>query len=232
MSMKIIVGLCTIAYLTTVPMAQAQVDNSRVTVFAGGSFLGGEKLMLVDDDEPFRSEFNNGIRWGARFTVDLDSNWSGEVSYGFSKNNLDITDLGLPAPREREFETNVHQFVANLLYSFRQLRYGPRPFVTAGLGWSRFSPTSEARTRAVIGNFLDRAAVIEADNQFNFNFGGGLEGRLSDRFGFRVDLRDHVTGMPRFGLPKEPLRDRPFFPVDGAIHNVELSGGLVIHLFE
>ncbi len=58
-----------------------------------------------------------------------------------------------------------------------------------------------------------------------------METRANDWLGFRVDFRDHITGIPRFGLPESSRGPGSvFFPVSGVLHNTEVSLGAVFYL--
>ena len=46
----------------------------------------------------------------------------------------------------------------------------------------------------------------------------------------RLDFRDHVTGIPRFGLPEIATSPTaPFFPVQGRAQDFEISTGLTYY---
>jgi opacity protein-like surface antigen len=208
--------------------AFAEEGNLRVTVFGGGSFLKGERSFTIGGDAK-RTSFANGGKFGVRGTVDLNSHWAVEGAYSFGTNNLRIFDIGTTT-RERAFGTRVHQVTGNVLYYLGESRSRFRPFVTAGGGLMRFNPTSSAKTAAGI-EFVDDPAAIRSDNKFEFNYGGGAEAKVSNWFGLRFDLRDHLAKIPRFGVPQVPTpRVADFFPVSGAVHDVEASAGIVIYL--
>jgi len=92
--------------------ALAQFLDPRVTGFAGGSFLGGERGFILEGDA-FQSRFQNGGKVGVRVTADLTDSWSLEGTYSFSGNDLRITELDEVPPQERFFGVGVHQFVFN-----------------------------------------------------------------------------------------------------------------------
>jgi len=205
----------------------AQESNLRATFFGSGSFLKGERSFKVDGDAK-RSNFASGGKIGARFTVDLDSHLAVEAAYGYGTNNLRILDVGTPTIT-RAFGTRIHQFTGNMSYYFSEAHPGLRPFVTAGLGFMRINPTSNAKSAAAI-QFVNDPATIMSNTKFEFNYGAGLEVAASDHFGFRFDLRDHLAGIPRYGVPEAPAAGvADFFPVSGLIHDVEVSGGIVFY---
>jgi hypothetical protein len=207
----------------------AQYANPRITVFGAGSFVSGDRVFLTDDNA-FSSGFDKGGRVGVRGTVDLTDSLGAEVSYSFARNNLSIRELERPPLRKEHFDTHVHQLTGNLLYYFASPDETLRPFVTGGIGWTRFSPTEDAQIAAVTTGFIGEQALLTASNRFSFNFGGGFQARIYRWLGVQVDVRDHVMEIPRFGLPQRPVFQRAFFPVSGMIHNVEAAVGGVFYL--
>jgi hypothetical protein len=94
---------------------------------------------------------------------------------------------------------------------------------------SRYSPTSDAKLAAA-QDFLGQPAVLVSASAFDFNFGAGIEAKPWDHFGVRLDFRDHVTGIPRFGLPETATSPAaPFFPVQGRAQDFEVSTGLTYY---
>jgi len=210
--------------------AFAQFLDPRVTAFAGGSFLGGERGFIIEGDA-FQSRFQNGGKVGIRVTADLTDSWSLEGTYSVSGNDLRITELDEVPPEERFFGIGVHQFIFNGLYYINPPGETLRFFFTAGIGWVRFSPSETAKIFALVDKFINDSASIRSSNKFGFNFGAGMETRVNEWLGIRVDLRDHITGYPRFGLPETSSGPGSvFFPVEGVLHNTEVSAGVVFYL--
>jgi len=216
-----------LALLLLAPSAFAQDSNPRVTFFGGGSFLKGERSFTIGGD-PKRSEFAAGGKFGVRGTMDLNDHWAAEAAYSYGTNNLRIQEIATPI-RERDYGVRVHQLTGNLLYLWGGSHSRFRPFLTAGAGLSRFNPTSEAKSLASL-RFVDEPAPINSNSKFNFNYGGGVEARAGDVLGIRFDLRDHLSPIPRFGVPEAPTAGvADFFPVSGMVHDVEASVGIVIY---
>ncbi len=207
--------------------AWGQVGNARLTFFGSGSFLKGERSFTVGG-APKRSNFASGGRIGGRFTVDLGEHWAVEGAYAYGTNNLRIQDVGARTIT-RSFGTRVHQLTGNTSYYFSESGSTVRPFVTAGVGLMRLNPTGKAKNQAAV-EFVDEPATIQSNSKFEFNFGAGLEAAANDRFGLRLDLRDHLAGIPRFGVPQAPSAGvADFFPVSGIMNDVEASAGIVIY---
>jgi opacity protein-like surface antigen len=209
-----------------VASAQQEVPF-RISIFGGFSFLDGERSFVIDDAF-FQSEFRNGVTVGARAAADVTDAIAVEAAYGLSTNNLRITER--QPRRERTFDLRIHRFDGNILYNFRPVDDPLRPFITAGIGLARFSPSTDAKDLAGL-RFIDEPTRISASNKFSFNVGAGAEGRLSDLLSWRGDFRDHITPMPRLGVPETPLSPGGVsFPVSGVVHNIGLTVSLVFRL--
>jgi hypothetical protein len=57
------------------------------------------------------------------------------------------------------------------------------------------------------------SAFSRGDTKFGYNYGAGIKFLLTDKYGLRFDVRDHVTGKPFFDN------------LEGRLHNVETSRG-------
>jgi len=209
-------------------MAQ-QVSDLRISVFGGGSVLAANRTFSIDGDL-LNTKYETGPRFGFRGTGSLSDRISVEGSYSLGRNNLRVTNV-TAIPVMRLFETKTHQFSGNALYYLTGLGENWKPFVTAGLGITRFSPTQEATAFAGV-RFLDDSATIQPSNKFGVNFGGGAEYQFGvSSFGLRADFRDHIMGVPRFSLPQAPTGpDGVFYPVSGQANNLEFSAGLVFYI--
>jgi hypothetical protein len=206
--------------------ANAQDFNPRITFLGGASLLSGSRSFVIGP-RLFATQFQNGVKIGVRGTVNVREHWGVEGTYSFSDNGLQVTQTA-PASVQN-FGVHLHQFTGNALYFFDARDKSIRPFVLAGLGVSRYSPTSDAKVAAA-QDFLGQPAVITATSTFDFNFGGGIESRPWDHFGLRLDFRDHVTAIPRFGLPQTATSPTaPFFPIGGRVQDFEIATGLIYY---
>jgi hypothetical protein len=218
------------ALLLLLPLgASAQDRNLRVGIFGGGSFLKGERSFNVGGT-PLITNYAKGGLLGVRVTTDLDSHWSLEGAYSRGTNNLRIYDMSALPPDMAGFGTRVNRLTGNVLYYAGEKNARIRPFVTAGIGIMRFSPTNAAKARATLG-FVDAPATISANTKLAFNFGGGAEAKMNDWIGFRADIKDHIASIPRYGDPQAPTAGiADYYPVSGAVHNWEMSVGVVFYL--
>ncbi len=211
-----------------IPEAAAQ-GNPRITIFGGGSFVRGERTFDIGGDT-FRTRFVDGGRFVARGSLDLTSHWTLESDFSFGRSNFRVNQLG-GNPRQRDFGVRVNNVSFNLIRFLTSSESRVRPYLGAGLGWLRYSPTDAAKASAQTNEFIDEAAVIQSSNKFSFPIGGGAEVRFNRWLGTRIDVTDHIGSIPRFGVPQTstgPGSD--FFPVDGIVHNVDIAVGVVFYL--
>jgi hypothetical protein len=206
--------------------ALAQDINPRLTFLGGASLLSGSRSFVIGP-RVFNTQFQNGIKIGLRGTVNLREHWGAEGTYSFSSNGLQVTQT---APASvRNFGVHLHQITGNALYFFDAPDKVVRPFLTAGVGLSRYSPTSDAKLAAA-QDFLGQPAVLTSNSTFNFNFGAGIESRPWDHFGLRLDVRDHLSAIPRFGLPQSAASpSSAFFPISGRAQDFEIATGLTYY---
>jgi hypothetical protein len=96
--------------------------------------------------------------------------------------------------------------------------------VTAGPGWAGCSPNSAARDVAARQQFIEGPAALSGSNKLDFNFGAGAQWKLTRVLGARLDIRDHVSKIPTFGL------STGLFPVFGAAEDLEAAIEVVLYL--
>lgn len=201
--------------------------DPRASFSAGASLIGGGRTFFIGSDG-FNTQFQNGVRIAFRATFDIREHWGVEGTYGFASNTLQVTRT-TPVQNVVGFGTHIHQFEANGHYFFTDQSHRIRPFATAGLGIFRYVPTSGAKTQATT-QFLDQPAVMSADTHPEFIVGVGAEAGITGHLGVRVDIRDHITGITRFGLPENAISPGGAqYPISGHINNWEISGGVEYH---
>jgi opacity protein-like surface antigen len=199
----------------------ARAQGIRVFVMGGGSFLQNERFFTAVGDR-FRSNYAPGGKITLGGELSLGDVAGFEGSYGYGRNNLRLRDL--TESETLGYGVRSQRFSANLMLHTPTSVLGVRPYGTAGLEYDHFGPTSQAKTLAFTEGFANHLVTLGASNQVGFNFGGGAELSLLPALALRLDLRDHITGTPTYGLSSAQ------FHVSGAAHNVELSLGLTLHL--
>lgn len=155
-----------------------------------------------------------------------------ESAYSYGPNNLVVTNTNAFP------HVGVVYPVRDYIVSLSAVIHAPvslfhiRPYAEGGVEYDRFSPTPAAITLARNQGFASvSTALITHNDKFGINLGGGLDRKLTKRLTFRIDLRDHVTSSPAFGLPPQPNANSiASFPVSGRAHNLEYTAGIVFHL--
>lgn len=211
------------------PGLAAQGTNLRFTLFGAGSFLKSDRTFLANG-QTYHTSYASGGRAGIRATLDITGHLSVEGSYAYGTNNLRVRDLNQVPPLVRSFGARVQQVSGDVLYFLAGPGSRMRPFAAFGVGFLRFSPTDEAKRVASTQGFIAGPATLSSGDKFDFNYGFGVEEKLTKRFGFRVGVRDYVLAPPRLGAPTGPgSPGAGFFPVTGLVHDVEVSAGVVLY---
>jgi hypothetical protein len=218
-SLVVLVLLCA----TTQAFGQ-ESKQIKVTIFGGGSFLKADRTFNDSTGNPILTNYANGGKLGFRGTVDLSKHWALEGTYAFGRNNFQATQVSGPGAGTQAFGTRVQQLAGNMLY-YVTATDKVRLFGTAGIGLGRFSPTD-----AAVAALQTSGTTIVPVSKADFNFGGGLETRLSSWLGARFDVRDHLSGIPTYGVPQSPSANGFYYPVTGRVHNIETTLGLVLYV--
>jgi hypothetical protein len=186
-------------FLGTASIGSAQV--AEVAITGGWSVLTDSTVGTLGfgSDLP-ELEMDNGVRIGGRLSM---NRWflGHEISYAWQRSHVTIggQDSG---------SMSIQNFYYNFVVHATPEGTAIRPFVTGGAGVSTFFPPGVSSLSG------------SGDNKFGFNYGGGVKFRLTDKFGLRMDVRDHVTGRPFGNLGVNTL--------DGKFHNVEYSVGFAL----
>jgi opacity protein-like surface antigen len=172
--------------------------------------------------EPFSSGFSSGGRVMFGAEVSMNRILGIEGSYAYGRNNLTVTDLGTGA--ETGYGARLQRFSGDFVLHAPVVLLGIRPYALAGLEYDRLSPTAGGASVAFIQGFAgSSSAVLGSNNMIGFNYGGGVEYHVLPLVSLRLDIRDHVTGSPGFGLPSS------LFPTHGVAHDLEYLGGIELH---
>jgi opacity protein-like surface antigen len=167
----------------------SRFTNSRIAEFT--QFGGGGTSYDID----------NGIRIGVRMSFDLKEFFAHELAYAWQRSGLTQTEFGEGFSESLDLGSmSAHNYYYSLVAHATRQGSVVRPFVSGGGGFTSFVPPGGSALRG------------GGQTKFGYTYGAGLKFKLSDRYGFRLDVRDHVTSKPFF-------QDVP-----GRLHNVETSG--------
>jgi opacity protein-like surface antigen len=203
----------------------AQAD---VFVLGGGSTLVDAQYWN-SAERLYHSRLDLGPKFTLGVAVPYGKLLTIETAYSYGPNNLVVTNtnvfphVGVVYP-VRDYIGSLSA-VFHAPFSFLRLR----PYAEAGVEYDRFSPTPAAITTAHNQGFAAvSTALINHNDKVGLSVGGGLDRKLTKRLTFRIDLRDHVTSSPAFGLPNSYSAAN--FPVTGRANNIEYTAGIVFHL--
>lgn len=215
-------------------------QNYSVFVLGGGSSLFDKKYYTVYSSPtvltPYGSTYQMGPNFAAGMEISMNKILGVEGSYGYVRNNLAVTNYASTPATETGYDIRDQRLSGDLVAHVPKSFMGVRPYLVAGLEADRFSPVGNAAANAKspgFNGFPD--TTLSPANESGFNYGGGLEMKVTPRIALRVDVRDHVTGSPTYGLPVKyalvvALPYHPaYYPISGAAHDVEYSAGIVFH---
>lgn len=200
----------------------------EVSFFGGASFFSDKDLFTPvegqDDVRLVGLDAKSGWSGGLRITENLNHHVGAELEYAFANQPAQFRNLrpGFPAT---PFDQSVHKISYSLLlYPLdRYQRY--RPYGSLGAGASYFQVDADP------GGAL-QGVDLKSRWKAAFSYGGGVKVHLRDQWGARFDFRNHVTGVPDYGLP----RTAPVLPggvtgpalrPEGRIQNWQLSLGFL-----
>ena len=217
------------AGLFAAPSVFGQILNPRVTVSGGDSMLKADRTFTAGG-QTFNTQYADGGRGKARLTLDLTKHFSVEGIYGFGTSNLNVTNTN-GNPQTTSFGVKGHEIQLNFLHFFTGSGSHLRPFVTTGVGDALFVPTDLAKQQAA-NQFTNSPAQLASSNNISWTIGGGFEARSRHRIGLRLDVTDHISGVPTFGLPQSSSgQGGAYYPVTGIVHNIQAEAGIVLYLW-
>ncbi len=213
--------------LTCVPvMGQGplygRTDKWEFAVFAGASYRGENVYPTPFEGGTTRDvtlRFAPGYLVGARITQNLGQYFGAELDYSLANQPVEFRNL-TPTLQQVNLDDRVHSVTYTVLFYGLKRDSRLRPYGVVGPGISLFETFGESEKNAVsLGlNLTNRWKVAGI-------VGGGVKYRVTEQTGFRFDVRDHITGVPDFGLPHTGTIQTPGFRPDGELHNWQFSAG-------
>jgi len=212
------------------PEASAQIPLPReenrweVSIFAGVSGLGNKILVTPVEGGTTRDvglNFDSGYLLGFRIAENLSPSFGGELEYALADQPLVFVNLSPSIPL-LALSHKVHKFAYSVLVYPMQRRGRYIPFASVGIGASLFRVSTDSVDEALLQG-------VDLTNRwkFAFSYGGGVKFPMGPAWGFRVDVRDHVTGVSDYGLPSPAPPLGPGLRPNGVFHNWQVSGGFL-----
>jgi hypothetical protein len=208
-----------------------RAQDSLVYLVGGASSLSDKRAFSEAS-----VNYSTGYATGGRGILGVEVPWKKskifglEGSYGFGQNNLRLSNLSFTPVEVKSYGLRDNRFSGDLVARYPGSYRGTHPYVVFGVEYDRFSPTSSASSLAKTTGFgYASVATLSSQGKVGVNFGGGIDWRGSRRFGLRLDIRDHLTGSPTFGMPtaQPSTTGLPWFPATGRASNMEYSIGIM-----
>jgi len=222
--------ILTVAVCLSATVGRAQTSLLYLT---GGGTIVRDTRSFDEAFIPYQTVFANGGGGNLGIEVPLKKSkvFGLDLAYGFSQNNLELTKEDVNPVVTKAYGLRDSRFSADIdIHSpgtFRNIR----PYFVLGVEYDHYSPTSQATTLAASTGFgYYPTAKLNSEGDGGVNFGGGLDYKLTEKWGVRIDVRDHVTSSPTLGLPYGTTTSSPaYFPISGNAHNILYTIGLVYH---
>jgi hypothetical protein len=176
-------------------------------------------------------QFSFGARGGVRVGADGANRWGQDFIYSYGSNPTKIVNQSNNS--QFSFTSRTHQFALNGLWypggNGVGKKSGAFPYLTAGVGGTFY-----VLSRATVNEALDPSrgglGQLHNENVLDFNAGGGVRFKMSERFGLRLDVRDYMSRAVRYGLPQTSSDPKAtVFPVSGVFQRIEVSFAFVIY---
>lgn len=210
----------------------ARAQNSLVFVTVGGTKLGDAR-QFQEAYIPYNTGYASGGGANAGFEMPLKKSqvFGLEFTYGYSQNNLKLTNDSYNPVVTKSYGLRDNRFSGDIVFHTPSTYHNARPFFLAGVEYDRYSPTAAATALATTTGFgYWPTAKLSSEGYAGVNIGFGIDYKLTEKVGLRLDVRDHITSSPTLGLPYGPTTTSPaWYPVSGHASTIEYTIGLVYH---
>jgi opacity protein-like surface antigen len=178
---------------------------------------------------PYGSKYAGGGKVIAGVEVPFYKIFGVEGSYGYGQNNLEISNFNYNPVVVKGYSVRNNRFSADIVGHVPGVWRGIRAYGVMGPEFDLFSPTSSAQTLATTQGFaFAPSAKLASEGHPGFNVGAGIDYKVASKVDLRIDVREHMTGSPRFGLPTAATStSAAYFPVGGPAYDLEYSLGIV-----
>jgi outer membrane protein OmpA-like peptidoglycan-associated protein len=211
--------------MMVISSADGSAQKFEVGAFGGGSvfsrpsFTSGAVQPPASDRIEY--SFADGGIFGIRARQNLTNVFGLEQSWAiYGTNNTVFNGSNADLFQGVSLGARQQQLYFNGNFYTRPRESGIRPYLTAGVGWSFFSPTDESQAQSApyFTTLLGSPTALDNDTVFAFNFGAGALIRLSNTVALDFSVRDFVNKSPTFGIPEDSDHD-----ID---NNVQFQGAL------
>ena len=231
-----------LGWMSTSAYAQLR-DNIEVNVFGAGSWYTHKDYTInfpqTAVPNPGSLHLEHAVGAGVRVGVYDRGHWSEEIFYSYQPNKAHLmlasapnSPSVVPPTSPLVVPIQVHHYgVTALYYLHEDEARVVRPFLSIGIGGVLYRLTTESEG-FVKNPFQGNVPSMKSSNEVAMNYGIGLKARVNNWLGFRTEAKGFLGGAPSFGLPHTSTDPNvQVLPVTGAIHNAEVSAGLIFYFF-
>lgn len=179
--------IITVAFAALASMASAQ--NNEIGAGFGGSFYTGKDV--TNAGQSVSAGFQSGFSGSLWVAQNLYQKIGGEIRYTYTRNDAELSGLG----KNPTFASDGHAVGYDVLFYTKDKRHKIRPYGLVGAGVKVFRGTGAERSVQDLSQF---AFLTKTNNTTVFvDFGVGIKWQLSEKLGFRLEVRDNVSPFPR-----------------------------------
>ena len=178
--------------------------------YIGATFSDDDRFLIVETPA-VDTEVDDGPIVGVRVSVPVRRGWAAELSYGWSRTDVEFSVPTIEEPLG---------VISEDKYTFHHLGLGVRWTALPGAAWRPFLTVAPGFVRVTFDPefFGEDLEDDVTETEIELGVGGGVVWNLREALGLRVDLRDHVRFCQEFCLD------------DTTLHAFELSAGAAIGL--
>ena len=233
MTAKKALHVLTITMALCLSAIAGRAQDDRLFVMGAGSSITNQ-YTFQELYIPFTANYANGYKG----IVGVELPWKKskiiglEGSFGYGQDNLRLTNENTSPYTTRGYGLRDARVSVDILLHSPSAFKGVYPYAVAGVEYDYYNPSGAAQTLATSQGFaFEPVAKLSSQGSAGVNFGGGFDWKASSNFDVRIDVRDHITATPSFGLPNTQPNTAglPWFPVTGNATNIEYSIGIVYH---
>lgn len=202
-------------------ISPARAQDVRLFLMGGVSYFENSRTFSSALGVPYQSNYASGGKVSFGGEKSLTKIVGIEAAYASGHNNLRLTNQA--ASQTFGYSILDQRLSADAVAHSPTTYFGLRPYVSGGPEFDHMGPSDRAKNDAAVYGFAGEIVTLGGSNKLGANFGGGLEWSSLPMLGLRVDLRDHITSAPTYGLTSS------VFPMRGSANDVEISAGIVLH---
>jgi len=201
--------------------------------FGGGSFMAGPSRFVTQvlSDGSAKGvrtvglDYGSGYQFGYRVGENLGQYWAADLEYSFANQPFRMTNVS-PTVQEISLGQSVNHFAYSISYIPFPRTSRFRAYGKLGTGTTLFFIHGDSKAEA-----LEQGLRLEDTWKFQVNWGGGMKYLAGDQVSLVFDVKDNLTGVPSYGLPRTAriAANGQYFPgmaTRGLLNNWQLNFGV------